>query len=82
VTLPRPHLERQPETCLCYLLAMDPERQSLQEAGAYTMLRAALFDLTQAERVLTNVQEAVPDDERAQHLAAIRAARAQLETFL
>ena len=54
----------------------------MPEVGAYTLLRDVLFDLTQAERALTIVEQAAPDPDRARHLAAIRAARAQLETFL
>jgi hypothetical protein len=61
---------------------MDPKRRSGPEAVAYTMLREALFDMVQAERALTIAQEAVPDDERARHLAAIRAAITELKTFL
>jgi hypothetical protein len=63
------------------LRGVDPTRQSTPEAGAYAMLRDALFHLRQAERALTIVEEAAPDPERARHLVALRAAIDQLETF-
>jgi hypothetical protein len=52
------------------------------EADAYTILREVLYNLGRAERALTIVQQAGPDDERARHLAAIRTVREQLERFL
>jgi hypothetical protein len=64
------------------LPAVDPQRQSLHEAGAYRILRDVLDGLHQAERALTIVEAAAPDPERATHLAAIRAAIAQLTTFV
>lgn len=57
---------------------MDPSRQSVPEAGAYDLLREVLADLQKAERALAIVEAAAPDPERATHLAAIRAALAQL----
>ena len=57
---------------------MDPTCQSIPEAGAYDLLRELLADLRKAERVLAIVEAAEPDPERETHLAAIRAALAQL----
>jgi hypothetical protein len=62
--------------------AMEPSRQSVPEAGAYRMLHEATATIRQAERALKIVEEAAPDVERARHLAAIRAALQQLETFI
>lgn len=53
---------------------MDPKRQSMPEAGAYRILRDVLVDLRQAERTLTIVEEAAPDEERALHLSTLRLA--------
>lgn len=61
---------------------MDPQRQSVPEAGAYTILRDVLYNLGRAERALALLQEAAPDSKRFLHLEAIRVARVQLETFL
>jgi hypothetical protein len=49
------------------------------EAG---LLQEILFDLRQAERALSLIEEASPDPERARYLGAVRAALAQLETFI
>ena len=86
-TLPRPYRApapgaRWPSGGRATLSALDPQRQSAPEKGAYDILRAVLLDLTSAERALTIVQEAAPDDERARHLTAIRRALEQLRTFL
>jgi hypothetical protein len=59
-------------------------RRTGRRAGApsaYGLWQEVLFDLRQAERALALIEEAGPDPERAQHLAAIRTAREQLETF-
>ena len=71
---------------------MDPKRQSTPELGAYDLLRDGLgaydllrdclANLRKAERALAIVEEAAPDPERAAHLVAIRAAIAQLVTFV
>ena len=61
---------------------MDPQRQSVPEAGAYQMVQVAVADLRRAERALAIVQEAAPDPDRALHLGAIRAALAHLHTFI
>jgi hypothetical protein len=50
--------------------------------GAYGLLQEVLFDLRQAERALSLIEEAAPDQERALHLAAIRTAIAQMATFV
>jgi hypothetical protein len=46
------------------------------------MLRDVLADLTMAERALAILEAAAPDPERTTHLAAVRAAIAQLATFI
>jgi hypothetical protein len=61
---------------------LTPQRQSVPEAGAYTILSEVVYNLGRAERALTIIQQAAHDDERADHLVAIQAAREQLETFL
>ena len=61
---------------------MDPKRQSVPETGAYRMVQNALIELKVAERSLTIIEQAAPDPERATHLAAVRAAIAQLETVV
>jgi hypothetical protein len=58
---------------------VDPQRQSVPEAGAYQIVQVALADLRKAERALTIVQEAAPDLERAVHLRGLRTAIAALE---
>ena len=49
------------------------------EAG---LLQEVLFDLRQAERALSLIEEAAPDQERARYLGAIRTAVAELEAFV
>jgi hypothetical protein len=61
---------------------VDPTRQSVPEAGASRRLRQILIDRREAERVLTIVNEAGPDPDCATHLAMIRTANEQLETFV
>lgn len=61
---------------------MDPQRQSVPEAGAYRILQVVLADLRKAERALTIIEEAAPDPERALHLGAIRSAIAELRTVV
>jgi hypothetical protein len=46
------------------------------------MVQGALIELKVAERSLAIIEEAGPDAERALHLVALRAALAQLETFI
>jgi hypothetical protein len=41
-----------------------------------------LFDLRQAERALSLIEEAAPDQERARYLGAFRAAVAELQAFV
>ena len=53
---------------------MDPQRQSVPEAGAYRILEVVLADLVKAERALASVQEAAPDSQRAAHLDHVRTA--------
>ena len=65
-----------------YPSAMDAARQSVPEAGAYRTVQVAVADLRKAERALMVVEQFAPDPERAGHLVAIRAALAQLETFV
>ncbi len=48
------------------------------QPGADTLLQEVLFDLRQAERALSLIEEAAPDQERALHLEAIRMAIAQM----
>jgi hypothetical protein len=61
---------------------MDPQRQSVPEVGAYRMPREVLFDLQRTERVLTVVEQAAPDDERAAHLRTLRSAIAELQQII
>jgi hypothetical protein len=61
---------------------VDAKRQSVTEAGAYRALRVALAELHHAEQTLSDIERVNPDPERAVHLVAIRAALAQLETFI
>jgi hypothetical protein len=61
------------------LSAMNPKRQSVDEAGAYRILKVVLTDLRKVERVLaTNIENTPPDPDQAAYLAAIRAAIAKL----
>jgi hypothetical protein len=62
----------------CYPPCHGPQRQSVPETGAYTMLRLALADLRKAERALTIVEQAAPDAERGADLVAIRTALSEL----
>jgi hypothetical protein len=50
--------------------------------GAYGLLQEVLFDLRQAERALSLIEEAAPEQERALHLEAIRTAIAQMARFV
>jgi hypothetical protein len=59
----------------------DKRRAGPRTAGA-GLLQEALFDLRQAERALSLIEVAAPDPERARYLGAVRAALAQLETFI
>jgi hypothetical protein len=61
---------------------MDRPRWIIPEARAYEVLREILLDLMEVERTLHMVQGAVPDEERAQKLAAIQVAREALQRFL
>jgi hypothetical protein len=61
---------------------VDPKGQSIPEANAYRTLQVIVGDLRRAERTLAEAQERAPEYERAHHLEAIRAARAELETFV
>ena len=45
-------------------------------------MQEVLFELRQAERALSLIEEAAPDPERARYLGAVRAALGQLETFI
>jgi CheY-like chemotaxis protein len=66
--------------CLFIHRAMDPERQSISEAGAYRIVEMVLRDLEAAARILGNREAVTPDPERALHLEAIRSAIADLRT--
>jgi hypothetical protein len=64
------------------LPAMDSDRQSTPEAGAYRMLHDVVAELEQAASALAIVQGAAPDTERQHHLEAIRTAIATLRTVV
>jgi hypothetical protein len=57
-------------------------RRIIAEARAYEVLRDIVLDLIDVERTLRMVQETVPDEHRADNLAAIRAAREALQRFV
>ena len=59
----------------------DQRRAGPRTAGA-GLLQQVLFNLRQAERALSRIEEAAPDPERARYLVAVRAALGQLETFI
>ena len=61
---------------------MDPQRQSISEAGAYRIVAMVLRDLEAAARILGNREAVTPDPERALHLEAIRSAIAELRTVV
>jgi hypothetical protein len=61
---------------------MDPQRQSIPEAGAYRMGQIVLRDLEAAERILGRIETSAPDTERALHLQAIRSAILDLRTVV
>jgi hypothetical protein len=64
------------------LRPMDPQRQSIPEAGAYRMGQIVLRDLEAAERILGRIETSAPDTERALHLQAIRSAILDLRTVV
>jgi hypothetical protein len=61
---------------------VDPQRQSIAEAGAYRIVGMVLRDLEAAVRILENREAVAPDPERAHHLEAIRSAIAELRTVV
>ena len=61
---------------------MDPQRQSISEAGAYRIVAMVLRDLEAAARILGYREAVTPDPERALHLEAIRSAIAELRTVV
>jgi len=61
---------------------MDPERQSIPEAGAYRMVQIVLRDLEAVARILERIDTLTPDPERALHLEAIRSAIGELRTVV
>ena len=61
---------------------MDPQHQSIPEAGAYRMVQMVLRDLEAAARVLARIEAVASDPERALHLEAIRSAIAELRTVV
>jgi hypothetical protein len=70
-------------------VTIDRQKMGNRSAGrraagpdAYGLLQEILFDLRQAERALSLIEEAAPDQERALHLGAIRTAIAQMATFV
>jgi hypothetical protein len=61
---------------------MDPQRQSISEAGAYRIVAMVLRDLEAAARILGNRDAMAPDPERSHHLETIRSAIAELRTVV
>jgi hypothetical protein len=61
---------------------MDPQRQSVAEAGAHLLVRDALAELRAAAHTLTTIEQSASDSEGARRLVALRAAIDQLETFV
>jgi hypothetical protein len=70
-------------------VTIDRQKMGKRPAGrraagpdAYGLLQEILFDLRQAERALSRIEEAAPDQERALHLGAIRTAIARMATLV
>jgi hypothetical protein len=61
---------------------MDPQREAVPEADIPRVRQIILADLRRAERTLAEIEQTAPDSEGALHLVAIRAAIAQIETFV
>jgi len=61
---------------------MDPIGHSVPSGDINRLRWIVLRDLRKGERELAKMQQVEPDPERARHLSAVRAAIAELETFV